>query len=99
MVIRSNNDVCHLTGGSQLVSLYKAIDMTHFLITRLPFENRLIRFLLFDLFLGFELSGMEMPETLKLISGFVAIYLLITSLIGRCPVEGLVRYVLKDKDA
>lgn len=54
---------------------------------KLPFENRLIRFLIFDLLLGFELSGMDMSDGLAMVNGFVALYLLITSILGRCPLQ------------
>lgn len=54
--------------------------MTH----KLTIENRLIRFLLFDLFLGFELSKIEMPEFIYTATGAAAIYLLITAIFGYC---------------
>ncbi|MDX1684712.1 MAG: hypothetical protein R3275_05700 [Saprospiraceae bacterium] len=54
------------------------------IVAKLPFENRLIRFLLFDLLIGLELSGIEVWEPLAIVLGIVAFYLLITSLIGYC---------------
>ena len=64
--------------------------------SKLTFENRLIRFLVFDLLIGFELADIDMPAKLAAVSGFVALYLLLTSLVGRCPIEWLVvKYILR----
>ena len=64
---------------------------------KLAFENRLIRFLVFDLLIGFELSGIEMSDGLALINGILALYLLLTSVIGRCPIQQSVIYFLEYK--
>lgn len=65
------------------------------LLKKLTFENRLIRFLAFDLLLGFELSGLEIGNATSVIAGSLAIYLVLTSLIGRCPIEGLIGRIIK----
>ena len=65
--------------------------------TKISFENRLIRFLAFDLLIGIELSGIEMSDSLAMINGIVALYLLLTSVIGRCPVQQSVIYFLEYK--
>ena len=64
---------------------------------KLTIENRFIRFIVFDLLLGLELSGFEMPSALSTTIGFVAIYLLITSIIGRCPIERMIRSLIGNR--
>lgn len=55
-------------------------DMRH----KLSFENRLIRFILFDLLLGFQLAELNWPEAIYALCGGAAMYLLVTSIIGYC---------------
>lgn len=55
-------------------------DMRH----KLSFENRLIRFILFDLLLGFQLAELNWPEAIYAVTGGAAIYLLATSIVGYC---------------
>ena len=49
---------------------------------KMPFENRLIRFVVFDVLLGLKYSELGFPEWIYTIAGGIAIYLLLTVISG-----------------
>ena len=53
---------------------------------KLSFENRLIRFLVFDLMIGFELAQLDwgISEWVYSVVGGVGLYLLLTTIAGYC---------------
>ena len=58
---------------------------------KLSFENRLIRFLIFDLMIGFELAELDwgMAEWIYSVVGGLGIYLLLTTIAGYCLFHSL----------
>jgi hypothetical protein len=99
MTVRGVNDACHKSLFLQNFILRRIVKFNNLSMImskdrpshKLTFENRLFRFIGFDLLLGMGLAGIEMSESLKTVAGVVAIYLLITCIAGYGPIEMLIR--------
>lgn len=67
---------------------------------KLTVENRIIRFIGFDLLLGFQLAELGWSDALYAFTGGAAIYLLATAAIGYCAAHsGFVLLQSQGKEA